>query len=73
VTVAARVSQFVYRRRRRTTPKPPSFVIRFHVKPLVWLEVEKSIPIHDDTIWNRLSFTRSLEFPVDWKWFFRFS
>src|SRR6266853_57687 len=44
VTVAARVSQFVYRRRRRTTPKPPSFVIRFHVKPLVWLEVEKSIP-----------------------------
>src|SRR5260370_31071612 len=25
VTVAARVSQFVYRRRRRTTPKPPSY------------------------------------------------
>ena len=36
-------------------------MIRFHVKPLVWLEIEKSIPIHDDAIFNVLSFTKVLE------------
>jgi predicted RNA-binding protein len=34
------------------------FVVRFRVKPVVWLPVEKSIPIHDDALWNRLSFTK---------------
>src|SRR5260370_37131877 len=33
VTVEARVSQFVYRRRRRTTPKPPSYGCGEQVKP----------------------------------------
>ena len=37
------------------------FVIRFRVRPLVWLEIEKAIPIHDDAIWTGLSFTRGLE------------
>src|SRR5262245_3850911 len=34
------------------------FVIRFKVKPLVWLEIERSIPIHDERVWRRLSFTK---------------
>lgn len=37
------------------------FVVRFHVRPTVWLDIDKSIPIHDDVIWNGLSFTRTLE------------
>jgi len=36
------------------------FVVRFRVKPLVWLSKEKSIPIHEDIVWNRLSFLRVL-------------
>lgn len=37
------------------------FVIRFHVKPLVWLDIEQGIPIHDATVWNQLSFTRNVD------------
>jgi len=36
------------------------FILRFKVKPLVWLPFEKSIPIHDPQIWKKLSFTREL-------------
>ena len=42
-------------------PADDPFVVRFKVRPTVWLEIEKAIPIHDDTIWNGLSFTRRLE------------
>jgi predicted RNA-binding protein len=34
------------------------FIIRFRVKPIVWLEKEKAIPIHEDEVWNSLSFTK---------------
>lgn len=34
------------------------FVIRFKVKPIVWLEKEKSIPIREDEVWTSLSFTK---------------
>ncbi len=34
------------------------FVVRFKVKPLAWLDIEKALPIHDDRVWNSLSFTR---------------
>ncbi len=37
------------------------FVVRFRVRPLVWLDIDKAIPIHDDAIWAGLSFTRELE------------
>jgi hypothetical protein len=37
------------------------FVVRFKVRPLVWLDIEKALPIHDDVVWNGLSFTRRLE------------
>jgi len=42
-------------------PADDPFVVRFKVRPAVWLEIEKAIPIHDDAIWNGLSFTRRLE------------
>lgn len=37
------------------------FVVRFKVRPVVWLDIEKALPIHDDVVWNGLSFTRRLE------------
>ena len=37
------------------------FVIRFKVKPIVWLPKEKTIPIHDDKVWNTLSFTKNAD------------
>src|SRR4030067_1799692 len=37
------------------------FVVRFRVKPTVWLDVTKALPIHDEMIWKGLSFTRKLE------------
>lgn len=37
------------------------YIIRFKVKPIVWLPKEKSIPIHEDRVWNKLSFTKSID------------
>ncbi|MBI5297946.1 MAG: EVE domain-containing protein [Chloroflexi bacterium] len=37
------------------------YTIRFKVKPLVWLPKEKSIPIHEDKVWNALSFTKGAD------------
>jgi len=34
------------------------FTLRFKVKALVWLSIEKAIPIHHDILWNSLSFTK---------------
>jgi len=31
-------------------PESDPFVVRFHVRPVVWLDVDKAVPIHDDTI-----------------------
>lgn len=42
-------------------PENDPFVIRFKVTPKVWLDLDKAVPIHDEEIWNGLSFTRSLE------------
>lgn len=36
------------------------FVVRFRVRQKVWLDFDKALPIHDDSIWNGLSFTRNL-------------
>jgi hypothetical protein len=36
------------------------FPIRFKVRPDVWLDLDRAIPIHDDLIWSNLSFTREL-------------
>jgi len=37
------------------------YVIRFKVKPLIWLPKEKSVPIREDVVWKKLSFTRDHE------------
>lgn len=39
-------------------PANDPFVIRFKVSPEIWLPKEKAFPIHDDELWNYLSFTR---------------
>ncbi len=39
-------------------PDDDPFIIRFQVKPLVWLPKQKAIPIHDDKVWSKLSFTQ---------------
>jgi hypothetical protein len=36
------------------------FVVRFNVKPNVWLPLDKSIPVDEDISWNNLSFTKQL-------------
>lgn len=33
------------------------FVLRFRVRPLVWLPKERAVPIHEGRVWDRLSFT----------------
>jgi len=42
------------------TENEDPFTLRFKVAPIVWLPLEKSIPIHNDNIWNNLSFTKEL-------------
>ncbi len=42
-------------------PENDPFVVRFRVRPAVWLDIDKAIPIHDERIWTGLSFTRGLE------------
>ena len=37
------------------------YVIRFKVRPVVWLPKEKAIPIQDDRVWEHLSFTKDHE------------
>ncbi|MFN8138496.1 MAG: hypothetical protein U0R49_01735 [Fimbriimonadales bacterium] len=36
------------------------FVIRFKVRALAWLPVDKTVPIHDPEVWGALSFTKGL-------------
>jgi hypothetical protein len=42
------------------TKENDPFILRFNVSPIVWLPLEKSIPIHQDFVWNALSFTKGL-------------
>lgn len=42
------------------TDSEDPFVLRFKVKLIAWLPLEKSIPVHDQTIWSNLSFTKNL-------------
>jgi hypothetical protein len=41
--------------------EPDPFTVRFHVQPQVWLPIQQGIPIHEDFIWRRLSFTCELD------------
>ena len=51
---------------------PDPFTARFTVKPIVVLEPESAIPIHEDEVWNNLSITNQYEkgHPY-WTGFFR--
>lgn len=49
-------------------PEYDPFVVRFRVKPLVWLPLEKAIPIRVDHVWNRLSFTRDFSHQGGSQW-----
>ena len=42
------------------TEQDDPFVIRFKVKVISWLPLEKSVPVGSDVSWNNLSFTRQL-------------
>jgi predicted RNA-binding protein len=41
--------------------KDDPFIIRFKVKPRIWLDKDKSLPIHEDFIWNTLSLTKDYD------------
>jgi hypothetical protein len=36
------------------------FILRFKVEPIVWLPLENAIPIREEFVWNKLSFTKNL-------------
>lgn len=42
-------------------PEDDPFVVRFKVRPTVWLPLEKTIPIHESEVYSRLSFTRDVK------------
>lgn len=41
-------------------PEEDPFVIRFKVNALVWLPLEQTIPIHEEFVYSRLTFTRNV-------------
>lgn len=45
----------------RFLAKNDPYVVRFRVRPLVWLPLEQSLPIREDFIWNQLSITKGHE------------
>jgi predicted RNA-binding protein len=42
-------------------PEADPFIVRFKVRPLLALELEKAVPIHEDLVWEALSFTRKYD------------
>jgi hypothetical protein len=34
------------------------FIVRFRVRPIIWLPVQHTVPIHSDELWNALTFTK---------------
>ena len=42
------------------TESEDPFTLRFKVSSIIWLPLEKSIPIHSNIIWNNLFFTKGL-------------
>lgn len=41
-------------------PREDPFTIRFRVRQIVWLSLERAIPIRDEALWDNLSFTRGV-------------
>lgn len=42
-------------------PEGDPYVIRFKVRPVIWLPKEKAIPIREKQIWDTLSFTKGVD------------
>lgn len=42
-------------------PEDDPFIVRFKVAPTVWLTLDKTIPMQDDEVFSRLTFTRNVE------------
>jgi hypothetical protein len=42
-------------------PEDDPFIVRFKVAPTVWLALDKTIPMQDDEVFSRLTFTRNVE------------
>ncbi|SRR5579871_1979553 len=42
-------------------PENDPYVVRFKVRPLVWLPKEKAVPIREKHVWDMLTFTRGCE------------
>jgi predicted RNA-binding protein len=42
-------------------PEDDPFIIRFKVKPVIWLDPEKAVPIQNPDVWQSLSFTRDYD------------
>src|SRR3954466_14733489 len=43
------------------------FIVRFSVKPIVWLAKDRAVPIHESVIWDHLSFTKDAQ-PGSFGW-----
>jgi hypothetical protein len=41
------------------TERDDPYVVRFAVSPVVWLAADRGVPIRDDAIWTKLSFTKA--------------
>lgn len=39
-------------------PESDPFTVRFRVNPIHWLPLDRCVPIHEDEVWEHLSFTR---------------
>lgn len=42
-------------------PDDDPFIVRFKVKPVVWLPLEQTVPIHEPDVYTRLTFTRDVK------------
>lgn len=39
-------------------PENDPFMVRFQVRPITWLKRDYCIPIHEDAVWDKLTFTK---------------
>jgi hypothetical protein len=42
-------------------PSDDPFIVRFRVRPAIWLPVDLAVPIHERVLWDTLSFTRNVD------------
>lgn len=69
---ALRVESDMYLDSQPIFADPDPFTVRFNVAPIVVLQPEYAIPIHDDSVWPSLSITKSFDKSRStWTGFFR--